>query len=433
MSSVATVWPKIEFTDERLENGLRLIMSVDRLAPIVAVNLWYNVGSGNEVPGKTGFAHLFEHMMFEGSAHVAKGEHFKLINKAGGVVNGSTNTNRTNYFEWAPAHQLEMMVWLEADRMGGLLAAVNRENLDNQRDVVKNERRWAVDNRPYGDFLERLQGALFPEGHPYHHDTYGSMEDLSAASVEDVHNFFRVYYAPNNAVLSIVGDFDPEEARQWVRKYFGRISANPQIPPLPKSEPPIPRGGEFRQTVPDRVPLSRIIVGYRSSAEGTPENDAIVMGGAILSLGKGSRLYRRLVRERQLAQDVQFGTIGQRGISLTLGWATTRPQVAAEDLEKAFLEVVESVITEEITDDELARARAQIERLIIDHLMSVAARADWLCEHATLFDNPGKVNDRLPALMSVTSDRIRKVASEVLVQSNRVVFTYVPGDKKETE
>lgn len=431
MSALTAAWPKLEFTDERLDNGLRLIMSVDGLAPIVAVNLWYNVGSRNEVEGKTGFAHLFEHVMFEGSAHVAKGEHFKLINNAGGALNGSTWTNRTNYFEWAPSHQLELMLWLEADRMGGLLEAVNQENLDNQRDVVKNERRFSVDNRPYGNWLEKLQNSLFAVGHPYHHEVYGSMEDLSAASLDDVHDFFRTYYAPNNAVLSIVGDFDSDEARAWVKKYFGGIPPNPNIPPVPETAVPFALGGEYRETVPDRVPLSRIIAGYRSPEDGTKENDAITMGGAVLSMGKGSRLYRRLVRERQLAQDIQFSTISQPGVSMTVGWATARPQVALEDLEPAFFEVIESLYAEDITDDEMQRARAQLERLIIDHLMTVAARADWLSEHATVFGDPGKVNERLPALMRVTAGQIRQVASEILIPDNRIVLSYVPGEKKE--
>jgi predicted Zn-dependent peptidase len=200
--------PRVEFTESRLPNGLRLIISEDHLAPVAAVNVWYNVGSKHEVEGKTGFAHLFEHVMFQGSANVGKTEHMALVQAAGGTLNGTTWLDRTNYFETMPSHQVDLALWLEADRMGTLLQALSQENLDNQREVVKNEKRWSYDNRPYGSWVEKLLGAIFPEGHPYHHPTIGSMEDLDAASVEDVSSFFRLHYAPNNAVLSVVGDVD---------------------------------------------------------------------------------------------------------------------------------------------------------------------------------------------------------------------------------
>src|SRR3990170_7548280 len=205
--------PAIEFTDERLANGLRLIIAEYHLAPVAAVNLWYAVGSKHEVAGKTGFAHLFEHVMFQGSAHVSKAEHMSLIQVAGGTMNGTTWLERTNYYETMPAHQLELALWLEADRMGTLLEALSPENLDNQREGVKNEKRWSYDNRPYGTWQEKLQAHLYPPEHPYHHSTIGSMDDLDAASLDDVRAFFATYYAPNNAVVSVVGDVDPAEVR----------------------------------------------------------------------------------------------------------------------------------------------------------------------------------------------------------------------------
>ena len=205
--------PTVTFSDERLANGLRLIVAEDHLAPVVAVNVWYDVGSKHEQPGKTGFAHLFEHVMFQGSQHVAKAEHIALVQAAGGTMNGTTWLDRTNYFETLPSHQLELGLWLEADRMATLLDALTQENLDNQREVVKNEKRWSYDNRPYGSWQEKLQAHLYPPEHPYHHSTIGSMEDLDAASLEDVKAFFRTYYAPNNAVLSVVGDVDTAAAR----------------------------------------------------------------------------------------------------------------------------------------------------------------------------------------------------------------------------
>jgi len=241
--------PVVEFSDERLANGLRLIVAEDHLAPVVAVNVWYSVGSKHEEPGKTGFAHLFEHVMFQGSAHVGKAEHMALVQGAGGTLNGTTWLDRTNYFETMPSHQLELALWLEADRMATLLDALSQENLDNQREVVKNEKRWSYDSRPYGSWNEKILGHLFPVEHPYHHPTIGSMADLDAASVDDVKAFFATYYAPNNAVLSVVGDCDRETVRALVEKYFGPIPPNPAIPPLPDMSLPALLGTEIRETV----------------------------------------------------------------------------------------------------------------------------------------------------------------------------------------
>src|SRR3954449_6508338 len=267
--------PTVSFTDERLPNGLRLIVAVDHLAPVVAVNLWYDVGSKNEVPGKTGFAHLFEHVMFQGSRNVGKAEHIALVQAAGGTMNGTTWLDRTNYFETLPSHQLELALWLEADRMGPLLDALNQENLDNQREVVKNEKRWSYDNRPYGSWQEKLQAHLYPPEHPYHHSTIGSMADLDAASIEDVSTFFRTYYAPNNAVLSVVGDVDTDAVLASVERFFGGIPANPSIPPLGDLTLPPTLGGEIREVVHDRVPLPRIYFGFRAPAYGDPRLDAL--------------------------------------------------------------------------------------------------------------------------------------------------------------
>src|SRR6476620_8704159 len=236
--------PTVSFTDERLANGLRLIVAEDHLAPVVAVNLWYDVGSKHEVEGKTGFAHLFEHVMFQGSRNVAKAEHIALVQAAGGTMNGTTWLDRTNYFETVPSHQLELAIWLEADRMGTLLDALSQENLDNQLEVVKNEKRWSYDNRPYGSFNEKLQAHLFPPEHPYHHTTIGSMADLDAASVDDVSAFFRTYYAPNNAVVSVVGDVETDTVVASAERYFGAIPPNPDIPTLGALSLPPTLGGE---------------------------------------------------------------------------------------------------------------------------------------------------------------------------------------------
>jgi zinc protease len=419
--------PSVAFSDIRLSNGLRLIVAEDHLAPVVAINIWYDVGSKHEEPGKTGFAHLFEHVMFQGSAHVGKAEHIALVQAAGGTMNGTTWLDRTNYFETLPAHQLELALWLEADRMGTLLDALSQENLDNQREVVKNEKRWSYDNRPYGSWQEKLQAHLFPPEHPYHHPTIGSMADLDAASLEDVQAFFRTWYAPNNAVLSVVGDVETEAVREAAERYFGGIPANPSIPELPDLSLPPTLGGERREVVHDRVPLPRIFVGFRAPVYGDTRLDALEVAGQILAGGKGSRLNRRLVREERIAQDVALFTLGFiGGASICAGWATVRPGVEPARVEAAFLEELERIAREPVSADELARAHALIETDELGALQRVEERADRLSMYATLFDDPGLIDRMLPRYLAVTPDAMRDVAASVFREDNRLVLTYLP-------
>ncbi len=421
--------PQVSFSDERLPNGLRLIIAEDHLAPVVAVNVWYNVGSKHEQPGKTGFAHLFEHVMFQGSKHVAKAEHIALIQAAGGTMNGTTWLDRTNYFETLPSHQVDLGLWLEADRMATLLEALSQENLDNQREVVKNEKRWSYDNRPYGSWQEKLQAHLFPSDHPYHHSTIGSMEDLDAASIEDVSQFFRTYYAPNNAVLSVVGDVDTAAVRASVDRYFGAIPANPSIPPLGDLSLPPTLGGEIREIVHDRVPLPRIYLGFRAPVYGDPRLDALDVAGQILAGGKGSRLHRRLVRDERIAQDVAIFTLGFiGGASICAGWATVRPGVPVERVEAAFHEELERLATEPVSADELARAFALIEADELGAVQRVEERADRLSMYATLFDDPGLINRMLPRYLAVTPEAIMEVAAATFRPDNRLVLTYLPEE-----
>jgi predicted Zn-dependent peptidase len=421
--------PTVTFSDERLANGLRLIVAEDHIAPVVAINVWYDVGSKHEQPGKTGFAHLFEHVMFQGSRHVGKAEHIALVQAAGGTMNGTTWLDRTNYFETLPAHQLDLGLWLEADRMATLLDALSQDNLDNQREVVKNEKRWSYDNRPYGTWQEKLQNQLFPPEHPYHHPTIGSMADLDAASLEDVQAFFRTWYAPNNAVLSVVGDVETAAVRASVERYFGAIPANPSIPTFGDLSLPPTLGGERRETVHDRVPLPRIYVGFRAPVYGDPRLDALDVAGQILAGGKGSRLNRRLVREERIAQDVAFFTLGfVGGASVSAGWATVRPGVPVERVEAAYHEELERLATEPVSDDELARAFALIEADELGTLQRVEERADRLSMYATLFDDPDLINRMLPRYLSVTAEGIREVAAATLRADNRLVLTYLPGE-----
>jgi predicted Zn-dependent peptidase len=420
--------PSIKFTDERLANGLRLIVSEDHLAPVAAVNIWYNVGSKHEVAGKTGFAHLFEHVMFQGSGHVAKTEHMALVQAAGGTMNGTTFLDRTNYFETVPSHQLELALWLEADRMATLLTALNQENLDNQRDVVKNEKRSSYDNRPYGSWFHKLQEHVYPPDHPYHHPTIGSMEDLDAASLEDVATFFRTYYAPNNAVLAVVGDVEPVQVRLWVERYFGEIPASRTIPPLPSFAVAPIIGAETREVVEDRVPLTRHFFGFRAPVLGDPRFDALEVASQILAGGKGSRLYRRLVREDRIAQDVSFFALGLiGGASIAAGQATVVPGVDPAVVEAAFEEELDLLGREPVTEDELARAHALIETYELEALQRVDERADRLSSYATLLDDPDMINRQLGRYLAVGAKEIQAVAAEVLRPENRVVLTYVPG------
>jgi predicted Zn-dependent peptidase len=419
--------PVVEFTDERLPNGLRLIVVEDHLAPVVAVNLWYNVGSKNEVEGKTGFAHLFEHVMFQGSANVGKAEHMALVQAAGGTLNGSTWLDRTNYYETMPSHQLELALWLEADRMGTLLDALSQENLDNQREVVKNEKRWSYDNRPYGSWNEKILQHLFPKEHPYYHPTIGSMADLDAASVDDVKSFFATWYAPDNAVISVVGDCEHDQVRAWVDRYFGPIPANGTFPALPDLSLPEVIGWESREVVVDKVPLPRVYIAFRAPVFGDPRLDALDIASQLLSGGKGSRLQRRLVREDRLAQDVAIFTlpfIG--GASVCVGWATVRPGVDVAAVEAAYLDELEKLATEPPSDDELARAKALTEADELGGLSRVEERADRLSMYATLFDDPALINTMLPRYLSVTGEQIRDACRAVFRKDNRVVLTYLP-------
>ena len=419
--------PTVSFTDERLPNGLRLIVAEDHLAPVVAINLWYDVGSKHEQPGKTGFAHLFEHVMFQGSRHVAKAEHIALVQAAGGTMNGTTWLDRTNYFETLPSHQLDLGLWLEADRMATLLDALSQENLDNQREVVKNEKRWSYDNRPYGSWQEKLQAHLFPPEHPYHHPTIGSMADLDAASLDDVRAFFQTYYAPNNAVLSIVGDVDGKTVRKSVERFFGAIPANPSIPVLGDLSLPPTLGGEIREIVHDRVPLPRVYVGFRAPAAGDHRLDALEVAGQILAGGKGSRLHRRLVREERIAQDVALFTLGFiGGASVCAGWATARPGVTVDRIEAALHEEIERLAVEPVSADELARAFALIESDELGGLQRVEERADRLSMYATLFDDPSLINEMLGRYLAVTPEAILEVAAATFRPDNRLVLTYLP-------
>jgi zinc protease len=413
-----------------LSNGLKVVLAQDRSRPVVAVNLWYNVGSRNERPGRTGFAHLFEHMMFQGSEHVPNTEHIAHLERVGGSMNGSTWLDRTNYFQTVPAHWLELVLWLESDRMGFLLPAMTQEKLDNQRDVVKNERRWRVDNQPYGDWDERLQALVYPPDHPYHHSVIGSMEDLDAATLDDVMEFFRTYYAPNNAVLTLCGDFAPAKARTLLERYFGPIPRGPETPPLPGRPDLEPRlGSEIREQVEAEVALPRVYLAYRIPPYGADGFYPADVTAHILSAGRSSRLYGSLVRERQIAQDVvAFAYPVVTGAAMLVLWATARPETTLEQLERELLAEIDAIAREDVADAELSRALTGIEARRLVGLQQVSERADQLSMFTTLFDDPELINTELARYRAVRAEDVRRFALEFLQADNRVVLTYSPRD-----
>jgi predicted Zn-dependent peptidase len=429
LSAVPTL-PHYPFSLHTLDNGLRIVISEDHLAPVVAVNLWYDVGSRHEAPGKTGFAHLFEHLMFQGSKNVPRNDHFGLISAAGGTLNGTTWCDRTNYFETVPANHLETALWLEADRMGGLLDALDQDNLDNQRDVVKNEKRQTRDNQPYGAWLELLHENGYPESHPYHHTTIGSMADLDAASLEDARDFYSTWYAPDNAVLSIVGDVETDAALAAVRRYFGGIPAKGSFPEPPTTDIEPHIGQEIRRTVPDRVPVPRAFIGYRCPPFGTAEFNAVEVLATVLGGGRGSRLYKALVLDRPLLQpsdgDILSAWPFVGGATLLVVDLPAREGVDMAELEAAYHELAEAVATDGPTEEEMTRARALITSEWLHHLASVDGRADMFSQFTTLFGEPGLVNDMLPRILAVTADDVRRAAADVIRPDNRVVLVFEP-------
>jgi predicted Zn-dependent peptidase len=416
----------IPFERHRLDNGLKVVLAPDRTVPVVATNLWYGVGSRNEVEGMTGFAHLFEHMMFQGSSHVPKNRHFELIERVGGTLNATTWFDRTNYFETVPSNDLELTLWLESDRMGWMLPAMTQEKLDNQRDVVKNEKLQRYDNQPYGDWSERVQKLIYPEGHPYRHTVIGSMEDIDAATLDDVGSFFETFYVPDNAVLTLAGDIEPAAALEQVKRYFGDIEPGGPIPTLP-GNPDVESliGQTVRDHVVADVPLPRVIMAFRSPSYGAEDFAVAEVSQALLGMGRASRLYRRLVRERQVAKGVVTYVYPLlTGASMFLVWATGYPGGDPEELERAMIEEIDALA--EAQQSEIDRAIALTETDLVRALERTAERADLLSMFDLYFDDPGRLNRELDRLRAVTLDQIKDFAGTRLVADNRAIVTYQP-------
>ncbi len=412
-----------------LPNGLTVILSEDHTAPLVAVNLWYHVGSANERHGRTGFAHLFEHMLFQGSADVGANEHFELVQRAGGTLNGSTWLDRTNYFETVPSNQLELALWLEANRMGWLLPAMTQQKLDTQRDVVQNERRWSMDNQPYGTWWERLPALAFPADHPFHHSLIGSMSDLDAASLEDIAQFFATYYTPDNAVLSIAGDFDDAEARTMVERHFSSIPRGAGRPALPDMVVPSTYGGPVREVVTDDVMLPRLFLAARSPVFGSDAYYAASVAAGIIGMRKGSRMYRALVRDQQLAAEAQAFTYDlAKGSDLLVVDVTARPETTVEQLEAAVHAELDAIVETGVTAEEVARVVTMIETDLVASLQSASERADKLSMFATYFGDPGLVNEQAGRYRAVRAEQVNAFLRTRLVRANRATLLYVPRE-----
>ena len=417
----------LSFSQFKLDNGLTVIVAEDHTVPIVAVDVWYHVGSRDEVPGKTGFAHLFEHMMFQGSAHVADKMHFKYIQEAGGAANGSTNTDRTNYFETLPSNFLETGLWLESDRMGFLLATLTKEKLDNQRDVVRNEKRQNYDNRPYGLAPKAIFENVYPPSHPYHHLTIGEHEDLERATLDDVKAFFKKYYSPANATLALAGDVDVATARRLCAKYFGSLPATPA--PLRGKTPPQPvLTAEKRVQLDDRVSLERVYIVWPSPplfAAGDAELD--LLAGALG--GKSGRLYKRLVYDARIAQTVEVAQASAPLSSLFQVVVTMKPGHKAAEALPIVDEELARVRNEAISAAELDKARNQYESQFVFQLMSGQRRADVLNQYAYYANDPGFIDKDLERYRAVAVDGVRGWAKKTL-GPGRVVVTVSPKGAK---
>jgi predicted Zn-dependent peptidase len=414
----------LNITDYRLGNGLRVVLNEDHSAPLVAINLWYHVGSKNERPGRTGFAHLFEHMLFSGSEHVGNHEHFRHVQSVGGVLNGTTFFDRTNYFETLPSNYLALGLWLESDRMGFFLPALTQEKLDIQREVVKEERRQRYDNVPYGTAFERMLRLAFNPEYSYHWPTIGSMEDLEAASLDDIREFFATWYRPDNATLTIVGDFAPDEARRLVEEYFGEIAPGGSFPKFDLQRKPA--GHEIRETFASPVQLPRIYRLYHLPKMGEPDWIHADLLTTILASDKASRLDRVLVHERQIAQDVVTYVLPTEATGLLLMHATAREGVAIETIEAAIDEEVARIATGGITEDELTRAKNRAEMEHAHQLETFDARADLIGMTSTYFDDPTLIQRWLDPYRAATADDLAHVARKYLIPENRVTSLFVP-------
>ena len=422
---------EVAYTQFTLPNGLRVILHEDHSVPMVSVNMWYHVGSGRELPKRTGFAHLFEHLMFMGSGHVKPGEFDEWLEAAGGDNNGSTENDRTNYWINVPANSLELALFLESDRMGYLLDTMTPKTVDAQRDVVKNERRQSVENQPYGVAQVVLGEMLYPEGHPYHWPVIGYMEDLTAASYEDTVAFFRKYYTPSNASLVVAGDLDTANTRRLVEKWFGDVKAGP--PPEPMSIPGVALNAVTKKTITDRVQLPRLYLAWLTPRHFEPGDAALDMVSSVLAGGKNSRLYKRLVYDMQIAQDVSAFQASQALSSSFQIVATPRPGHTVAELQKVIDEELQKLQREAPTAHELERSVNQIEASFYDRMERVGGfggKADQLNAYYTMTGDPDWFNEDLARYRALSVRDVTAAAAEFLPLGKRVELIVEPEKKQ---
>ena len=413
----------VAFKQITLKNGLQVIVAEDHSAPTFSICVTYNVGSRDERAGRTGFAHLFEHMLFQGSENVGKGEHFILVQNNGGRANGTTNADRTNYFETLPANQLELGVFLEADRMRA--PAINQANFDNQRHTVQEERRQNYDNRAYGKTYEAVTETAY-DTFAYQHSTIGSMDDLNAATVKDAAEFFRIYYAPNNAVLSLVGDFKTEVALDLIKRYFGVIPAQPAPPKPDVAEPE--QKAERRKIIEDAfAPTPQLDIVYKIPAGNTPDWYALAVTGEILSSGASSRLYQKLVKDKEVAVSVSAGPQERRGPSLFWFTTTVRAGIEPARVEQLVYEEIEKLQSYPVTDEELEKVRNQLRRERAQQLYSTRARANSLGHYAVYYNDPNLINSVWKIYGDVTKADIQRVARDYFTEKNRTIVVTNPA------
>jgi predicted Zn-dependent peptidase len=417
--------PPLAIEEFSLANGLRVVLNRDEAVPVVAVAVYYNVGSRNEREGRTGFAHLFEHMMFQGSENVKKAEHFQFIMKAGGTMNGTTSSERTNYFETLPANQLPLALWLESDRMRSL--AVTQENLDNQREAVKEEKRLRYDNQPYGQIFDLINEMIY-RNFANAHSTIGSMEHLDDATVEDVQEFFRIYYAPNNAVLVISGSFEPETAKQLVETYFGDIPSQPQPPGLDVSEPD-EVAETYREWEDKLAPFPAFLIGWKIPKRRSPEFNALYLAGKLLYDGESSRLYQKLVKGDESVIQLFGFTDERRGPSSIFVGAIPKPEKDLSRIRDIIMTEIRNVATDGPTADEMQKLHNQLINDAVRMRQSSMTRAQQIAEYALYDDDPKLVNSDLDELLNVTPEQIRNAVQRFLNTENRALLDVTPAGK----
>lgn len=409
-----------------LENGLRVVLNPDEAIPVVSVAVYYDVGSRNEREGRTGFAHLFEHMMFQGSENVKKAEHFQYVMKAGGTMNGTTSSERTNYFETMPASQLPLALWLESDRMYSL--AVTQENLNNQRDAVKEEKRLRYDNQPYGQVFDLINSMVY-KNFANAHSTIGSMEDLDDATVDDVKEFFRIYYAPNNAVLVLSGSFDRNEAKSLIEKYFGTIPGQPKPSSIDVKEP-VEIGMKYQKYEDKLAPLPAFLMGWKIPQRGSSEFHALYLAGKVLYDGESSRLYQKLVKGAETVLQLFGFTDERRGPSAIYIGAIPKEEKDLPDIRQIIIDEIKDIAVNGVSGNEMQKLRNQLINDEVRSRQSSLSRAQQIAEFALYDGNPSLINSQLDELLQITAEEIRTAVAAYLDTDNHALLDVVPAKKE---